>query len=55
MLSEAGGDTAGSQCSAEEPFLGEKTPDAVQALGFEEALGGETGAGKGTWREKNAQ
>lgn len=26
----------------------EKTPDAIQTLGFEEALDGETGAGQGT-------
>lgn len=30
----------------------ERSQDAVQALGFVEALDGETGTGKGTWREE---
>lgn len=30
----------------------EETPDAVQALDFEEALDGKTGAGQGTWKEE---
>lgn len=30
----------------------EKTPDAVQMLGFEEALDGKTGVGQDTWEEK---
>lgn len=30
----------------------ERTPDAVQVLGSEEAFDGETGAGTGTWKEE---
>lgn len=30
----------------------EKPPDALQTLGFEEALDGKTRAGQGTWEEE---
>lgn len=52
---DEGGGACQRQSGVEEALVRggrEKTPDAIQTLGFEEALDGETGAGQGTWKEE---